>query len=57
MEFDVICCTCSSSFSAILDDIQLALVIVDEAAQATEAETTMAIAKGAEAFVQVGDEA
>ena len=57
LQFDVICCTCSSSVSAVLEDIQLALVLTDEAAQATEAETTMAIARGAEALIQVGDEA
>ena len=56
-EYDVVCCTCSSAVSAILDDIQLALVVIDEAAQATEAETIMAIGKGAEALTQVGDEA
>ena len=57
LEYDVVGCTCSSAVSAILDDIQLALVVTHEAAQATEAETIMAIGKGVEALIQVVDEA
>jgi hypothetical protein len=52
---DVVCCTCSSSASEILDGIQFMTCVVDEAGQATEPSVLNAITRCSRHVVLIGD--
>ena len=52
---DVIFCTLSSAGNAVVRDLKWHTVVVDEAAQAPEAETLIALKEGVQRLVLVGD--
>lgn len=52
---DVVCCTCSSSASEILDGLHFMTCVVDEASQATEPSVLNAITRCSRHVVLIGD--
>jgi hypothetical protein len=52
---DVVCCTCSSSASEILDGLNFMTCVVDEASQATEPSVLNAITRCSRHVVLIGD--
>lgn len=54
-EAEVVCCTAIGAGAGLLNDFSFSLVLVDEAAQATEPATLVPICHGCAALVLVGD--
>lgn len=52
---DVVCCTCSSAASEILDGLQFMTCVIDEASQATEPSVLNAVTRCSRHVVLIGD--